>query len=138
MKSTEGCIKAILTARTVSAPGAMIVNMPVLAASGVAGVTVTVAAGSVSVASARRFRVKYDDNLLLLLLPAAAPVMTVGSRTTDAMTGSCSGVAAAWRIAWSVAIVSTAALVDDDDVVPAVAGGPAGGDLVISRGEEAT
>ena len=49
MKSVAGCIKAdILTTRTVSAFGASIVNIPVVAASGVAGVTVTVAAGSVS------------------------------------------------------------------------------------------
>ena len=102
-----------------SAPGAMIVNMPVLAASGVAGVTVTVAAGSVSVASARRFRVKYDESLLL---SAAAPVAKVGSRT-DAMTESCGSVAAA-AMGWiarcrAVAIMSTAALVDGG-VVPAV------------------
>ena len=44
-----------------SAIGAVIVTVPVLAASGVAGVMVTVAAGSVRDASDRRLRRVYEN-----------------------------------------------------------------------------
>ena len=71
-----GCIQGVQlwTLLTVSALGALIVNVPVLAASGVASETVTVGVESVSDASDRRLRV-----CAILLLPAAATVASAAA-----------------------------------------------------------